>query len=85
MRFQITLEGEGFFFLLEGAVKLDPPRAEFGRMRAAVLIVCEESLLEIPSEPDVRLVRLIYTSDDINVEHSPCSVSLYSTPQGTLR
>jgi hypothetical protein len=52
MRFQITLEGKGFVFLFEGAVKLDLPRTEFGRMRAAALVVREESLFEIPSEPD---------------------------------
>jgi hypothetical protein len=69
------LESESFVFLLEGAVELDPPRTEFGRMRAAVLVMSEESLFEIPSEPDIGLVRLIYTSDDVDVEHSPCSVS----------
>jgi hypothetical protein len=75
MRFQITLEGEGFVFLLEGAVKLDPSRIEFGCVRATVLVMCEESLFEIPSESNVGLVRLVYTSDDIDVEHGPCSVS----------
>jgi hypothetical protein len=47
MRFQVTLEGEGLVFLLEGAVKLNPPWAEFGRMRATVLVMGEESLFEI--------------------------------------
>jgi hypothetical protein len=76
MRFQITLEREGFFFLFEGTVESDLPRAEFGCVWAAVLVMCEESLFEIPSEPNVGLVRLIYTSDDVDVEHSPCSVLL---------
>jgi len=80
MRFQITFEGEGFIFLLEGAVKLDPPRTEFGRMRTTVLVMCEESLFEIPSESDVSLVRLIYTSDDINVEHSPAPFCFAQLP-----
>jgi len=76
MRFQITLEGRGFVFLFESAVKLDPPRTEFGRMRAAVLVMCEEPLFEVPSEPDIGLVRLVLTPYDIDVEHSPCSISL---------
>ena len=54
-------------------------------MRATVLVMGKESLFEIPSEPDISLVRLVYTLDDIDVKHGPCSVSLRSTPQGTLR
>ena len=78
MRFQITLEGKGFVFLFESAVELDLSRTEFGRMRAATLVVCEEPLFEVLSEPDIGLVRLVYTSDDVDIEHSPCSVSLRS-------
>ena len=78
MRFQITLEGKGFVFLFESAVKLDSPRTEFGRMRAAVLVMCEEPLFEGPGEPDIGLVRLVLTPDDIDVERRPCSVSLRS-------
>ena len=47
-------------------------------MRAAALVVREESLFKIPSEPDVGLIRLIYTSDDIDVEHSPCFAAVGS-------
>ena len=85
MRFQIALEGEGFIFLLEGAVKLDLPRTEFGRMQAAALVMHAESLFELPSEPDIGLVRPVYTPNDADIEPGPCSVSLRSTPQDTLR
>src|SRR5208282_119049 len=85
MRFQIALEGKGLVFLFEGTVKLNVPWTEFGRMRATALVMGEESLFEIPSEADIGLVRPVYTPDDINIKHSPRSVSLRSTSQGTLR
>jgi hypothetical protein len=76
MRFQIALEGEGFVFPLEGTVKLDLPRSKLRGVWTASLVVGRQALSEVLCEPDVGLIGVGFAPNNINVEHSPCSVSL---------
>jgi len=68
MRFQIAFEIQGFVFMSKGAIKFDLPGSEFGRLRAAALVVRQEPLLEVPSETDVRLIRVTFTPENVDIE-----------------
>ena len=71
MRFQIVLEREGPLFELEGAVKRDLPGNKFCRVRTMTTVMRGQPALEIVGEPNVSLVWLAFTSEDIDVEHGP--------------
>ena len=76
MRFQIAFEVQCSLFLFEGAVERDLSGSEFCGMKTAALVVGQEPLLEVPSEADVCLLWVIFTPENVDIEHGPCSVSL---------
>jgi hypothetical protein len=72
-------------FVFEGAIEFNLPRDVFRRMRAVAAVMCAESLLKVLGKADIGLTGMTFTPEDVNIKHAPCSVSLCSTTQGTLR
>jgi hypothetical protein len=70
VRFQVAFEFQGPAFVFEGAIELNLPRSKFGGVRAAAVVMGQQSLFKVLGEADVRLFRVIFTPKNVNIKHA---------------
>ncbi len=68
-RFQVTFEGERFFFRLEGRVGAYRPRHELGCVRDRPRIVSGEAFSQVLTAADVGLLLVVQRLQDVHVVH----------------
>ena len=68
-RFQVTFEGESFFFRLEGKVGAYRPRHELGSVRDLSRIVSGEAFSQVLTAADISLLLMSQRLQDVHVVH----------------